>query len=100
MATQQTSSPPRYYVPEQSKWPIIGSIGLFLTLGAAGSLMVRSGAGNDTTLSWVVFLCGALVLAYMLFGWLGYVIRESQAGLYSKLIRRCFRWGMPWFILR
>jgi len=98
MATHQTSSPPRYYVPEQSKWPIIGSLGLFLTLGGAGSIMVRSGAGNDTTISWAVFLSGALVMAYMLFGWFGNVIRESQAGLYSRQIDRSFRWGMTWFI--
>lgn len=98
MASSHHSSPPSYYVPEQSKWPIIGSIGLFLTLGGAATIMVRSGAGQDTGTAWFMFLAGALVMAYMLYGWFGNVVRESMAGLYSDQMDRSFRWGMAWFI--
>src|SRR5476651_1588073 len=41
---------------------------------------------------------GGLLLAYMLFGWFGTVIKESRAGLYSPQLDRSFRWGMSWFI--
>ena len=43
---------------------------------------------------------GGLLLAYMLFGWFGAVIKESRAGLYSAQMDRSFRWGMTWFIFR
>ncbi|BES69021.1 cytochrome c oxidase subunit 3 [Marinobacter nanhaiticus D15-8W] len=93
MATEQT-----YYVPEQSKWPIIATVGLLLTMAGIGSIMVNSSAGESTTTSWVIFFIGALVMAYMLFGWFGNVIQESRAGLYSEQMDRSFRWGMSWFI--
>ncbi len=40
----------------------------------------------------------ALIMAYMLFGWFGTVIKESRSGLYSPQMDRSFRWGMSWFI--
>lgn len=93
MATEQT-----YYVPEQSKWPIIATVGLLFTMAGIGSIMVNSSAGESTTTSWVIFFIGALIMAYMLFGWFGNVIQESRAGLYSAQMDRSFRWGMSWFI--
>ena len=78
MANNQT-----YYVPEQSKWPIVATIGMFLTLYGVASVMVNGSQGESTDGSWFIFLIGALVMAYMLFGWFGSVIRESRAGLYS-----------------
>lgn len=93
MATNQT-----YYVPEQSKWPIVATVGLFVTVYGAASIMVRGSAGEVTTGAWVTFLIGVLIMIYMLFGWFGSVIRESRAGLYSAQMDRSFRWGMSWFI--
>ena len=87
-----------YYVPEQSKWPIIATGGLGVTLYGVASIMVNARQGESTTGSWVMFLIGALIMAYMLFGWFGSVIRESRAGLYSDQMDRSFRWGMSWFI--
>ena len=87
-----------YYVPKQSKWPIIATVGLGLTLYGVGAILVNAKQGESTTLSWLVFFAGALVMAYMLFGWFGSVIREGQAGLYSDQMDRSFRWGMSWFI--
>ncbi|WP_111498447.1 MULTISPECIES: cytochrome c oxidase subunit 3 [Marinobacter] len=89
---------PSYYVPEQSKWPIIATIGLLVTMAGTGSIMVNGSQGESTTMSWVVFFIGAMIMAYMLFGWFGAVIRESRAGLYSAKMDRSFRWGMSWFI--
>jgi cytochrome c oxidase subunit 3 len=87
-----------YYVPEQSKWPIIATVGLGVTLYGVASIMVNAQQGESTTGSWVMFFIGALIMAYMLFGWFGSVIRESRAGLYSPQMDRSFRWGMIWFI--
>ncbi|HEX4943071.1 MAG TPA: cytochrome c oxidase subunit 3, partial [Usitatibacteraceae bacterium] len=41
---------------------------------------------------------GAAVLVYMLFGWFGTVIRESEGGLFNKQVDMSFRWSMSWFI--
>lgn len=93
MAVHQT-----YYVPAQSKWPIIATVGLGLTLFGVASILVQGRQGNSTTVPWAVFFAGALIMAYMLFGWFGNVIREGRAGLYSHQMDRTFRWGMSWFI--
>ncbi len=87
-----------YYVPAQSKWPIIASIGLFLSVVGAGIMMNDMTAGvKSSTGHWVLF-AGGLIMAYMLFGWFGNVIQESRDGLYSEQMDRSFRWGMFWFI--
>lgn len=93
MATQQT-----YYVPEQSKWPIIATVGLGVTMYGLASIMVDGSQGNSTTGAWITFSIGGLIMAYMLFGWFGSVIKESRDGLYSPQMDRSFRWGMSWFI--
>lgn len=81
-----------YYVPHGSKWPIIASAGLALLV--VGVSMSLNGAALGT---WVL-LAGVLVVLYMVFGWFGTVISESQAGLYNAQVDRSFRWGMGWFI--
>ena len=81
-----------YYVPAQSHWPIMGSLGLgALAIGAANLL-------HGDPVGHYFFLLGALVIVTMLYGWFSDVIRESQSGLYSKQMDRSFRWGMVWFI--
>ncbi|ARU57279.1 MAG: cytochrome c oxidase subunit 3 [Pseudomonadales bacterium] len=93
MSAQQS-----YYVPAQSKWPIVASIGLCVTMLGMGSIMTNGSAGESTASSWVLFLIGATIMAYMLFGWFGHVIHESRTGMYSAQMDRSFRWGMMWFI--
>jgi len=87
-----------YYVPEQSKWPIIATVGLGVTLYGAASIMVSSNQGQSTSGDWMIFAVGMLIMIYMLFGWFGSVIKESRSGLYSPQMDRSFRWGMSWFI--
>lgn len=87
-----------YYVPAQSKWPIIATIGMFTTLFGVGTWMNDYSAGNKASHGpWILF-AGGLIVAYMLFGWFGHVIKESRSGLYSPQMDRSFRWGMSWFI--
>ena len=87
-----------YYVPVQSKWPIIASIGLFTTLLGAGILLNNMSAGVEDTFAHYIFFGGVLIMTYMLIGWFGHVIQESQQELYSAQMDRSFRLGMVWFI--
>ncbi|GMR14484.1 MAG: cytochrome c oxidase subunit 3 [Gammaproteobacteria bacterium] len=89
MAQQAENS---YYVPHGSKWPIIGSLGLITTLVSAGNWL--NGAASARWTFWL----GLAILIFMLFGWFGTVIRESQAGMYNAQVDGSFRLGMSWFI--
>jgi cytochrome c oxidase subunit III len=87
--SQQAS---RYFIPQPSHWPIVGS--LALALMAFGAVMwVNAVAAGPYSV-----LAGFGVLVYMLFGWFGKVISESEGDKYSKLVDGSFRWGMSWFI--
>ena len=78
-----------YYLPSPSHWPIVGSIGLFCTtFGFASN-------PNDPT---ILMYIGLAIIIFMLFGWFGTVIRESQAGSYNAQVDKTFRWAMMWFI--
>ncbi len=81
-----------YYLPEPSRWPIVGSIGLFLM--AFGAVLTM----NSVSGGWYVLIAGAAVIIYMMFGWFGTVIGESESGKYNKQVDVSFRWGMSWFI--
>ncbi|QRY80631.1 cytochrome c oxidase subunit 3 [Pseudomonas sp. PDNC002] len=87
-----------YYVPAQSKWPIIATVGMLVTLFGVGTWMNDMSAGHEKSHGPWIFFAGGLILAYMLFGWFGNVIQESRGGLYSPQMDRSFRWGMSWFI--
>jgi cytochrome c oxidase subunit 3 len=82
----------RYYLPEPSGWPIVGSCALFLM--ALGAVLWMNGAAAGP---WLV-VAGMAVMAYMLFGWFGTVIRESEGGKYNSQVDLSFRWSMSWFI--
>jgi cytochrome c oxidase subunit 3 len=95
--SQQTTHE-QYYVPDQSKWPIIATIALLVTFYGLGSWFNDLKAGRDESSGPMIFFVGALLIAYMMFGWFGAVVKESRAGLYSAQMDRSFRWGMSWFI--
>lgn len=82
-----------YYLPEPSKWPLVGSIGISLFLVGFANWLHGNAIGP------ILFFIGAMVIGYMLFGWFGTVIRENEAGLLDNpKIEGSFRWGMIWFI--
>ena len=83
---------PQYYVPHGTKWPIIGSIGMWTMLVSAALWM-----NGSSTAPWT-FIAGALILVYMMFGWFAEVIRESESGMYNAQVDTSFRMGMVWFI--
>ncbi|MDP2242551.1 cytochrome c oxidase subunit 3 [Pseudomonas sp.] len=88
----------QYYVPAQSKWPIIATLGLLITVYGLGAWFNDLSANREDSNGPLIFFIGSLFLAYMLFGWFGAVIKESRSGLYSAQMDLSFRWGMSWFI--
>lgn len=84
--------PASYFIAKPSRWPITGSIGLFLMLIGIINIIHGNWYGH------YLFFAGALIVAYMMFGWFSAVIQESLKGLHSKQMDRTYRWGMFWFI--
>ena len=82
----------QYYVPHGSHWPIVGSIGLLLLMVGVSNWL------NGADLGFWIMLAGVGVMIYMLTGWFGSVIGESQKGLYNQQVDASFRMGMFWFI--
>ncbi len=86
-----------YYVPAQSKWPIIGAISLFFIAFGAGNY-VHDLHNNLTGYGGYLLLIGFALIIYMVVGWFSNVINESMAGRYSHQMDNSFRQGMSWFI--
>ena len=81
-----------YYIPHGTKWPIMGSIGLFTLLGGFAVVL------NGNPSAKVIMGVGALILIGMMIGWFGTVIGESESGTYNAQVDLSFRQGMAWFI--
>src|SRR5579885_1052508 len=81
-----------YYVPHGTRWPILGSFGLFFTVFGGALWVNEVGAGKYLS------LLGVACLLSMMFGWFRTVIAESLAGTYNKQVDTSFRMGMMWFI--
>jgi cytochrome c oxidase subunit 3 len=85
-------APTHYYVPHGTRWPIVGSIGLFTLMAGTALWLNQFPVG-----SWIGF-AGFLLVLVMIFGWFSVVIGENQRGLYNLKVDSSFRWGMSWFI--
>jgi len=86
-----STNPDVYFIPEPSKWPIVGTIALTTTvIGAVTS--IHAGSMN------LILPVGFLMIAYLFFGWFGAVIKESMADCYNPQVDKSFRIGMLWFI--
>jgi cytochrome c oxidase subunit 3 len=83
----------KYFIAEPSYWPLLGSVGLFISVFGFVQLLHGNAFGMG------LLLVGLGVLLLTLFGWFGMVIRESLAGLHSVQMDRTYRWGMFWFIV-
>jgi cytochrome c oxidase subunit 3 len=82
----------KYYIPHGSKWPIVGSVSLFVMMLGAAALL------NGVSVAPFIFWAGFLAVLFMFYGWFGTVISENQAGMYNEGVDRSFRMGMMWFI--
>ncbi|MCF6299846.1 MAG: cytochrome c oxidase subunit 3, partial [Proteobacteria bacterium] len=83
----------QYYVPELARWPIVGSIGL--TISILGAIQVLNSETSITP--WIMYF-GFAILVFMLFGWFSEVVKESESGLYNSSVDSSFRMGRIWFI--
>jgi len=81
-----------YYIPHGSHWPLVGSVGLTTTVVGFASFLNGAGYGMP------IMLAGLAITVFMMFGWFGTVIRESESHLYNSQVDKSFRWGMSWFI--
>jgi cytochrome c oxidase subunit III len=82
-----------YYFAPPSKWPLVGSTALFFM--ALGAIFAMNAI---LPLGWFSLALGFGILLYMLFGWFGQVIAESEKGMYNQQVDMSFRWSMGWFI--
>ncbi|MFC3122579.1 cytochrome c oxidase subunit 3 [Agaribacter flavus] len=87
----------KYYVPEQSIWPIVGAVALFLIAVGAGNYVVEVSKGKEGLGGYILVL-GLITLLVMVTGWFKNQIDESMSGLYSAQLGRSYRQGMAWFI--
>ncbi|MFA5493202.1 MAG: cytochrome c oxidase subunit 3 [Porticoccaceae bacterium] len=79
-----------YYVPEQSKLPLMMAFGLGVSAVGAASWI---GGGSA-----MIFSAGMLILAFTFYTWFSTVIRENMAGLNNDQLKRSYVWGISWFI--
>ncbi len=87
-----SSSHGEYFIPEPSRWPIVGTLALFTSFIGGGIMLNGSGFGT------FILGLGIAALIYLFAGWFSDVISESLSGNYNKQVDISFRWGMSWFI--
>jgi cytochrome c oxidase subunit 3 len=93
VSLNNANTPETYFVPKKSYWPILGAIGLFTTVVGIINWVHGHHYGP------LVFLAGAVIIAFMMYGWFSSVIQESLQNLYSKQVDISFRFSMAWFIV-
>lgn len=81
-----------YYVPENSRYPVVTAASVGLLLFGMGLWIAQQGAGK-----WIMAL-GGLALVGVIFFWFNKVIGESHAGLNSDQLKQSYVMGMAWFI--
>ncbi len=80
-----------YHIIAPSLWPFLGAVGGFTMLFGAVLWMHDSGP-------WM-FLIGAAVVAYVMYGWWAEVIAEGNAGDHTPVVRIGLRYGFIMFIM-
>jgi cytochrome c oxidase subunit 3 len=80
-----------YYLPDPSPWPILGSLGGFMTVFG---IVLAAHYGN-----YVILVLGvATVLATMFFWWRDVLREGAVPGAHSAIVRLGLRYGMTLFI--
>ena len=81
-----------YYIPEPSHWPVTASLSIF-TMFVGGATLL-----NGADVGQYILGLGFLLFVFMLFGWFGVVVKESEGGIYNDQVDVSFRMDMAWFI--
>ena len=88
-----------YHLVNPSPWPVLASLGLFVT--ALGAVVFMKGFTETGFLSegtpWLL-VGGFSILVWVLIGWWGDVIKESRAGDHTPVVQIGLRYGMILFI--
>lgn len=92
MSSTAHGTTPYYYVPHESRHPVMSAIGLFFVILGAGQWV------NGSTWAPYALLFGMIWWLTVLFQWFREAVGESESGLYSKRIDVSYRWSMTWFI--
>ena len=92
MSATPHGTTPYYFVPAESRHPVMAAIGLGLVIVGAGNWI----NGHEWA-KYVLFL-GLAWWLFVLYQWFGEAIGESERGLYSHRIDMSYRWSMSWFI--
>ncbi len=87
-----------YYVPPQSKLPIIASLTLLLTFFAFGTMLNAMKAESSIAFSSILMTVGTVLLMVVVFFWFRVVVWESRNKMHGSLMDKSYRWGMGWFI--
>tara|TARA_E500000075_G_scaffold48362_1_gene43563 strand:+ start:11197 stop:12117 length:921 start_codon:yes stop_codon:yes gene_type:complete len=88
--TAKTDTHQKYYVPEESRIPIVFAFAALIAgFGAANAV-----AGYGTTMLYV----GLVAVIFTLGFWWSTVTKESQAGLDTPQLNNAYVYGMAWFI--
>ena len=80
-----------YYVPEQSKLPIIAAAGMGLMAFGAASWVIEGGTST-------LFFLGTLIMAGVMYKWWATVIDENMRGMANAQLKQSYVLGMLWFI--
>ena len=92
MSATSHGTTPYYYVPAESRHPVMAAIGLGFVIAGAGNWV------NGHTWGMYLLFVGIAWWLFVLYQWFGDAIRESEQGLYSHRIDLSYRWSMSWFI--
>jgi cytochrome c oxidase subunit 3 len=80
-----------YHLPDPSPWPILGSLGGFLTVFG---IIIAAHYGN-----YLILAAGGLVVATTMFFWWRDVVHEARTpGAHTPVVRLGLRYGMALFI--
>ena len=92
MSASTHGTTPYYYVPAESRHPVLAAAGLFFVLLGASQWI----NGHDWGKYSLAF--GLAWWLFVLCQWFRDAARESEGGLYGRKIDISYRWSMSWFI--
>ena len=88
-----------YYVPEESKWPVISAASLLFMFIAVSVMLGQMGSeAGISTASLISVFVGLGLVIYTSAAWFADVINESETGKNNKQMGITYRQGMVWFI--
>ena len=87
-----------YYIPPQSKLPIVASAGVLMMMFGLGNMLNGMSARLSYSLPLLLMVGGFIFLLIVIFYWFRVVVWESRNDMHSPLMDMSYRWCMGWFI--